>query len=50
MDKFSRYSRSLVPRFELGTSEKKSLSGSLVTMAWGLLILRMEDTVSRYGG
>jgi hypothetical protein len=32
------------------SNEKPMLSGSLVTMAWHVLRLQMEETASRYGG
>jgi hypothetical protein len=36
--------------FGLQAKNKGMLGGSLVTMAWRVLRLRMEETASRYGG
>jgi hypothetical protein len=36
--------------FKIIVSIKLMLGGSLVTMAWHVLRLQMEETASRYGG
>jgi len=37
-------------KYSLKISSKTMLGGSLVTMAWYILRLQMEEKASRYGG